>query len=491
MAAPFYNPKAELIDLGEEAGGWTLTDALAGSLTAGAIGGGKSSGPGNLQRAALLRSTADLPGGCGGIVFFAKNGEADEWEQACARLGRAQDVVRIRAGGRYGFNFMDWIARWGEGGERGPIPTVALLEEIGSVLAPQGGGQNAFWETALRIKLTNLVSLCQLANLRVSLAAMEAIASSSPRSLAEARSPQWRKESACFQALLEAEALARGNPAAHADFAAVRRYFLHAYATLDERPRSTIDIMFSQQTTPMLSRPLRPLLCEETNIWPEMTFEGKIFLVDLPVQEYGLTAKLAALAFKRCFQLAVMRRSGPPGSLRPVFWFADEAQNFLSPRDTEYQAVARSAGGITVLLTQQISSIREALGSPDKAANLTANLQTKWFCQNTGETNEWASKMIGERYVNITSINTGGGTHEGDTGLGGQNRNTGASIAPQKRRFIEEAEFQKLRRGGAANKFIVDCVFFCGGKLFPARDARGRPTGEMVPLKHLSFDQKG
>ena len=142
---------------------------------------------------------------------------------------------------------------------------------------------------------------------------------------------------------------------------------------------------------------MRPLLCEETNIWPEMTFDGKIFLLDLPVQEYGLTAKLAALAFKRCFQLAVMRRSGPPGSLRPVFWFADEAQNFLSPRDTEYQAVARSAGGITVLLTQQISSIREALGSADKAANLTANLQSKWFCQNTGETNEWAAKMIGAR----------------------------------------------------------------------------------------------
>jgi hypothetical protein len=32
-----------------------------------------------MQRQAFLRSRAALPGGMGAIVFFAKNGEADEW----------------------------------------------------------------------------------------------------------------------------------------------------------------------------------------------------------------------------------------------------------------------------------------------------------------------------------------------------------------------------------------------------------------------------
>jgi hypothetical protein len=35
-----------------------------------------------------------------------------------------------------------------------------------------------------------------------------------------------------------------------------------------------------------------------------------------------------------------------------VFPWADEAQNFVTPFDAEYQAVARSAGGCTVYLTQ-------------------------------------------------------------------------------------------------------------------------------------------
>jgi len=51
--------------------------------------------------------------------------------------------------------------------------------------------------------------------------------------------------------------------------------------------------------------------------------------------------------------VAVLRRMQPQGAyLRPVFLWADEAQNFISDFDAEYQAVARSAGGCTVYLGQ-------------------------------------------------------------------------------------------------------------------------------------------
>jgi hypothetical protein len=161
-----------------------------------------------MLRRALLRSTPQLPGGMGGIVFFAKNGEADEWAEVCQRLGRGEDVIRITPGGRYGFNFMDFISSWGEGGERGPIPAVALLEEIASVLSPEsaGGakGENAFFYTALRIKMTQLVLLAQLARLPVSLALMNAISSSAPQTPAQGNDPAWREGSICWHALREA-----------------------------------------------------------------------------------------------------------------------------------------------------------------------------------------------------------------------------------------------------------------------------------------------
>jgi hypothetical protein len=486
-ATPFYDPQGVLIDW-KDGPGWTLTDALAGSLTTGSIGSGKSSGPGAMQRRAFLRSTAALPGGMGGIVFFAKNGEADEWVEVCGRLGRGQDVIRIVPGGRYAFNFLDWIAGWGEGGDRGPIPAVALLEEIASAVDPAGAGgsdgENAFFHGAHRSKLTNLVHLCQLAGLPVSLPLMRAISGSAPQTLAQGKDPQWQEGSVCWHMLREAEAVTANDAAAHADFEECRRYFLHDYPALSDRTRGVVEIMFTNLVRPFLTRPLRPLFCEETTVTPERCFDGAIILVDLPVQEYGLTARLAAIAWKRAFQLAVMRRSGPPGTLRPVFLFADEAQNFLSPKDTEYQAVARSAGGVTCLLTQQFSSIREAIGSDDKAENLTANLQTKWFCQNTGESNQWASALIGERYVSVTAVNVGrGGTPQTAGVMADGNTHASVNRSEQKRAFIEPSAFQKLRRGGPANNHVVDAVVFCGGKLFAI-------DKDPQPFKILSFPQR-
>jgi hypothetical protein len=121
--AAFYDPQGVLIDW-KDGGGWDLTSALAGTLVTGSIGSGKSSGPGAMLRKAFLRSTTALRGGMGGMVFFAKNGECDEWVKVCQQNGRGQDVIRVTPGGRFKFNFMDWIAQFGasDGKERGTRP---------------------------------------------------------------------------------------------------------------------------------------------------------------------------------------------------------------------------------------------------------------------------------------------------------------------------------------------------------------------------------
>jgi hypothetical protein len=487
-SAPYYDPDAPLIRLTSSVN-WTTTDAAAGTLITGGIGGGKSSGPGDMVRRALLRSSALLPGGMGGIVFFAKNGECDEWVTLCQRLGRGEDVIRVTPGGRYTFNPLRWISQWGDDdATRGPIATVALLEEISTAVDPQsagaGAGENAFFEGAHRTKLTNLVHICQLGGLPVSLPLMRAISSSAPQTVAQGKDAAWQAGSVCWAILREADARTRGDSQARKDLEECRTYFLTDYPMLSDRTRGVIEIMFTSLVRPFLTRPLRPIFCEDSNIWPEMCFEGKILLIDIPVQEYHQTAKLAALAFKRCFQLAVQRRAGPPGSLRPVFWFADEAQNFLSPKDTEYQAVARSAGGVTVLLTQQISSIREALGSKDRAENLTANLSTKFFCNNTGETARWASQLIGERWMKARTTTTGGTSSltPDQPGAGGS-ANGGVSISDQKREWVPASEFQTLRRGGKANGYEVDAIVYAGGKSFPGEDGP-------QPFTTLSFEQQ-
>jgi len=487
MAAPFYDHSAVMIDLRDPRGNITLGALHSGVLLTGMTGSGKSSSIAKLLASSFLTPCRAVKGGMGGVVLFAKPGEAKDLIAACKRAWRKRDIVHITPSSSYGFNFLDWIAGWSASEARGPLAIVDFLLEIGSAVndgqAAAGGDDNAFFVSAHRTQLLNLVLLCQLAGLRVSLPLMRAIAVSMPRSPAEARDPAWRAQSACWHALCEAEAATRGDPAAAADFAECRTYFTKDYVALSEKTRGVIDTMLTNLIQPFLLRPLRSLFCEATNIRPEDCFAGKVILVDIPVQEHGIVGKLAALVFKRSFQHAIMRRHGPPGSLRPAFLFADEAQLFLTPKDAEYQCVARSGGGITVYITQNYSNIREALGSDERAESLCSNLLVKIFCQNTGETNSWASRLIGERFVTIASTNVGrgGGVQSGHRS--DATSHAGISRSEQKRAWIEAEVFQTLRRGGKANGYLVDAVVFIGGQMFENRN-------EPQPFKLLSFRQR-
>jgi len=315
---------------------------------------------------------------------------------------------------------------------------------------------------------------------------MRMLANTAPLSLAQKDDARWQEASACWRILREAEAATQDDPARRADFEECRSYWEMEFPALSERTRSVITLMFSMMVRPFITRPLRPLFSEDTTIRPEDTFVGKIIIIDLPVQEYRLAGQVAALAWKWCFQVAVMRRQASTTPLRPVFLWADEAQNFITERDAEYQAVARSAGGCTVYLTQQREGIRRVLRSDDATENLLANLQAKFFCQNTGGTNRWASELLGERFLRIAATNIGrSGQHAGGTGLAADvNAQAGVSISEQRRAYVEPSRFTTLKRGGEANDFHVEAIVYCGGRLF------GAPQAEQMPYKLLTFRQR-
>jgi type IV secretory pathway TraG/TraD family ATPase VirD4 len=276
---------------------------------------------------------------------------------------------------------------------------------------------------------------------------------------------------------------------AKADFEECRAYWETEFPTTSFKTRSIFTLMFSMLTRPFTTRPLRRLFCEDTTITPEAAFDGKIIIIDLPVQEYRLAGRVAALAWKYCFQVAVMRRppAAPGTHHRPVFLWADEAQNFITDQDAEYQAVARSAGGCTVYLTQNRESYRRVLGNDDTVDALLGNLQCKFFCQNSSpDTNEWAAKLLGERYVLIDSEGMSYGEEHGSA-----NEQT----SEQRRFYVEAAQFATLRRGGAANDFKVDAIVYNGGYQFIDQPPADPDTGEQddpeyVPYKRMTFRQR-
>jgi hypothetical protein len=231
---------------------------------------------------------------------------------------------------------------------------------------------------------------------------------------------------------------------------------------------------------PFLTRPLRHLFCADTAVTPEATFDGKIILIDAPVQIFRLAGRMANLAWKYCFQIAVMRRrSVSVQHQRPVFLFADEAQNFTTNFDAEYQAVARSSGGCAVYLTQNRESYLRVLGSEAAVDSLLGNLQLKAFGQNSSPAaNHWAARLLGGRWQSILSTNVGHSGH-GPQDQGGSG-SASVNVNPQRRYFVEPAEFTTLKRGGPANDYTVEIVLYLGGRIF----------GDGLPYRRVRIDQR-
>lgn len=463
-----------------------LSDALTGVIVFGATGSGKTSGP------AKHLAYGYLAAGFGGVVFCAKADECRQWQEWAAATGRTDDLIIINAQADWRFNFLEWEASRPEAGGGMSINLVNILCELALAIAGQAegtAGDNKFWEDALRHMLTNLVDLVLLARLQVTLPLLRSILITAAYSPEQIIDPDWQKNSACATTITKADKeTEKADPQVRADYEETRDYWLIEFPNLSEKTRSIITLMLSILVKPLVTRPLRQIFSSDTNVKPEDTFNGKIIIVDLPVQEFGLVGRIANLAWKYCFQVATLRRVQPSDRrsfLRPVFLWADEAQNFVSKFDSEYQAVARSAGGCTVYLTQNRESFRRALKNYDAVDSLLGNLQCKIFCQNAGETNEWAAKLLGERWVRVTSTNAG--QSRNDNTLFAPRHpgqfNAGVSRADQRRYFVEPAAFTTLKRGGAQNNFEVEAVVYNGGQLF----SNGY---ELLPFKLITFNQK-
>jgi hypothetical protein len=476
---PDFHPQTVLRDWGNGQA-FHLSDALTGVCCFGATGSGKSSG------VAKHIAYGYLANDFGGLVLCAKNEERRQWQKWAADCGRTDDLVIFDASAKYRFNFMDWEASQSGGGGGFTINIVGLLDEIGKAVSGRsnhGGGDHKYWEDALHNLNMNLVDLPVLAGLQVSLPLLRSIASTAALSLAQVEDAKWRENSVCAKILQEADAAIRkADGETQADFEESRTYWMQDFPALSDRTRSSIMLGFTILIRPLVTRPLRALFSSSTNVKPEDTFNGKIIIVDLPVQDYRLAGRVANLAWKHCFQVAVMRRTppiAPDAYLRPVFLWADEAQNFITEQDSEYQAVARSAGGCTVYLTQNRESYRRVLGNADAVDSLLGNLQAKFFCQNSGETNEWAAKLLGERWLHVNSTNVGQSESDKDN----QSASSGVTRSEQRRYFVEPSRFTTLKRGGATHNFQVETIVYNGGHRFPS-------SSESLPYKLLTFNQK-
>lgn len=133
---------------------------------------------------------------------------------------------------------------------------------------------------------------------------------------------------------------------------------------------------------------------------------------------------------------------------------------------------------------QNRESLKWVLKSDDVVDSLLGILQAKFFTQNCGETNQWAARLLGERWVSVTTTNASQSENNNIPMMTPQNagHNAGVSIAEQRHFFVEPAVFATLKHGVPQYGNQVEGILYLGGHQF----SDGK---ELLPYKLLTFNQ--
>lgn len=175
---------------------------------------------------------------------------------------------------------------------------------------------------------------------------------------------------------------------------------------------------------------------------------------------YHKVGRDAQIMFKYIWQRAMEKRNIAVNG-RPVFLWADEAQNFLHEHDAEFQATARSSRIATVYLTQNLPNYFANMGgshSEYKVKSFLGTLATKIFHANADiETNKYASDLIGEAYEEDISKSTS----QNDGHI-----STSNTVSHKLVKIIRPETFHTLKTGGVKNnKFVQGIIHVQGMRL--------------------------
>ncbi|PSR56631.1 hypothetical protein AHMF7605_25620 [Adhaeribacter arboris] len=457
---------------------WTIRHAVEGTQIFGGIGSGKTSGSGRMLALKYLAA------GFGGLVLTVKPDEKQAWQEYCRIINRENDLIILEPGGAHSFNFLEYESTQADGSEAITENIVEVLKTVIRAGEEKGEGKSddAFWETALDMLIFNVIDLCKLAYGTVSVQLMFDIVQTIPKNkeglkinspedakpfhqaFEEARKKVMSQVDAWTLDLPEIEKLDFEDEAVYEAamlealpdarlFKFLDQFFVDNFISLSDKTRSIIDFTFSGFLFRLLREPIYSLFCRNSStVTPEDSLKGKIILVNLPVKLYHKVGRDCQILFKYIWQRAMEKRNVVQNS-RPMFLWADEAQNFLHEHDADYQATARSSRIATVYISQNLPNYYANMGGHKadyRVKSFLGTLGTKIFHANADiETNRYASELIGEAFFEDQS---------GTVNVG-ENFSQSRTQSLRLEKLVRPEEFIRLKTGGSKNNYRVEGYF--------------------------------
>lgn len=328
-----------------------LEDACQNILVLGGIGSGKTT------RAIhpLLLQLFDQA--CGGLIFDIKG----DFKHAVTTFAEmAKQSVAVIGPGHNAFNLLS-----------GLTPELAASFLKSACLLNQRQGLDSFWiETATELCRNCLGILSFL--------------------------PEHYTLQGLYRYLFEAEFRQNINPLLFSKETALdasqkrllKNYTLYydtIYTGFDDKVKSGVMATIAQILSPFNHPMLMDTFCTDNdNVSLQSILQGQVFLVDLPLSQWGFGAKVAYTFIKlRFFNLMQQRLTHPEwNQTQPAFFLCDEFQEIVSCNkdglsDLNFWDKARSSKTIGIVSAQSISSFYAAIGDHDMANALLQNFRQK------------------------------------------------------------------------------------------------------------------
>jgi hypothetical protein len=439
---------------------FTFRNAVESVAIFGELGAAKTTG----SAAWILLKYLEI--GMGGLVCCVKPGDCELVEAYAKQTGRADSLIVVSPKERWRCNLIRYaLKRPGVTGSRVEqiVSLLMTIVEAAERSERTGAGQgDRFWQRSLRQILRNGLEVCIAAKGEVTMGLLHEVITTAPRSPAEVHNAAWQKDSACYRLIEEAEAREK-SVREQADFELAARYFLREFPDMPNDTRGSILATYGVMADVLLRGHMADLFDGETNFLPDVTFDGAIIVLDLPVKVYGQAGIYVQSAFTYLWQLAAEQRD-VKANPRPCFWFVDEAHELVCDYTPQFLATARSARVASVLISQNKPNYLAAMGGEAGRHRVEAflgNMGTKIFHANGDpETNRWASDTISEEIQART--NWHGGIEQG-AGRGGASEMVGRKVMP--------SEFTTLKKGGPQNGFETECIVYQTGAAFQANNS--------------------
>ncbi|MEM9952475.1 MAG: type IV secretory system conjugative DNA transfer family protein [Chloroflexota bacterium] len=444
-----WHPQSPLLWF-DELNALTLGESTAISIT-----GSPSSGKTSAIIANIVLSM--LMVGYGFLVVCVKRNQAAQFTALAKLAKREADIIHFSlkpdAQGRlWRCNIMAYLVS--VHGEGAVEEIVQLLHHLMQFVEARhaDANQQQFWDRSSTILARYSILLLIYSGITLSFEALYRLITSLPNHPDMLDDIVWQKTSFYYKVRESAEKYAT-TPEQQRKLAVVTRYFTQ-FMYLAERTRTSIIITLSSMLDMFLTGMLNDLYCTDTTFTPDDLNDGKLIIMDMPINaEGGRTAQIAQFLFKYLSQKFLLRREIHENTPY-VCILADEAHRIVSSLDYLLLAEGRESRVSMVYSTQTLDQYYAALQGNRDAAEALLNLFTLHiFAANSGNTNRFASQLIGqdERIQHGWQVDSRGGI--------------GISGSSQPDNIMPPWVFSQLRKGGSPS-WVTECIIYRNGRAF-------------------------